>query len=36
MSWKVQPSGMMENKLMAVNETLKWQRKPKLLKKHQT
>ena len=36
MKWQVQPSGTMEDKLLAVNETVKWQSKLKLLKGHQT
>ena len=35
MKLKVQLSGTMEDKLMAVNETLKWQWKYKLLKRQQ-
>ena len=35
-NWNVKTSGTMEDKLMAVNETLKWQWGLKLLKAHQT
>ena len=35
-NWNVKTSGTMEDKLMAVNETLKWQWELKLLKAQQT
>ena len=36
MKWKVQPSGTTEPQLKAVDETLNWEWKLKLLKRHQT